>query len=74
VVYLGHEKEAALLLLPTTHGPTFPATLLEKALLARFPALQPPLAVLPGSRQVLSTRGARTIERALLQDWLGGNG
>jgi hypothetical protein len=74
VMYLGHEKEAALLLLPTTHSPNVPAALLEKALLSRFPALQPPFVVLPGSRQVLSTRGAQAIERAPLQAWLGGDG
>lgn len=74
VMYLGHEKEAALLLLPTTHGPNVPPALLEKALVSRFPALQPPLAVLPGSRQVLSTQGAQAIERGLLQAWLRGDG
>lgn len=73
VLYLGREPEAASLLLPTTHTVTVPAALLERALLKRFPQLGVPLAVLPGSRQVLSAFLARPLSRELLQARFGGD-
>jgi hypothetical protein len=72
VLYLGREPEAASLLLPTTLGTVMPAALLERALLQRFPQLGAPLAVLPGSRQVLSAFLARPLSRELLQERFGG--
>lgn len=72
VSYLGHEPGSSTLLLPTTHAPTFPVVLLEKALRSRFPAVPPPLAVLAGSRQVLSVREARVLQRDPLERWLKG--
>lgn len=73
VLYLGREPEAPSLLLPTTHEVSLPAALLERALLARFRPLGLPLAVLPGSRQVISAYQARPINRALLHEWWGGD-
>lgn len=70
VIYLGQDAETPALLLPTAVRPDFPAALLERALRAQFPASAPPLAVLPGTLQVVSLAGARTVARAKLQAWL----
>lgn len=72
VVYLGQDAEAPALLLPTALRPDFPAALLERAMRAQFPTVAPPLAVLPGTMQVVSLAGARTLARASLEAWLEG--
>jgi len=70
VVYLGRDPEAPALLLPTTHAVSVPAALLERALLAHFRQVAPPLAVLPELRQVISGNQARPVCRELLREWL----
>ncbi len=72
VIYMGQDAEAPALLLPTALRPDFPVALLERALRAQFPTVAPPLAVLPGTLQVVSMAGARTVARARLQAWLEG--
>ncbi len=72
VTYLGHDPEAPALLLPTAQRPDFPTALLERALRAQFPTVAAPMAVLPGTLQVVSLAGARTVARASLQAWLEG--
>ena len=72
VVYLGQDTEAPALLLPTALRPDFPAALLERAMQAQFPTAAPPLAVLPGTLEVISMAEARTVTRASLQAWLEG--
>ena len=72
VIYLGQDAEAPALLLPTALRPDFPTALLERAMRAQFPTAVPPLAVLPGTLQVVSMAGARTVARDRLQAWLEG--
>ena len=72
-IYLGQEAAAPALLLPTALQPDFPAALLERALRAQFPTVAPPFAVLPGTLQIVSLAGARTVARASLQAWLEGS-
>lgn len=72
VIYLGQDMEAPALLLPTALRPDFPVGLLERALRAQFPTVAPPLAVLPGSLQVVSLATARTVARTSLSAWLEG--
>jgi hypothetical protein len=72
VIYLGQDAEAPALLLPTALRPDFPVALLERAIRARFSAVVPPLAVLPGTLQVVSMAGARAVARDRLQAWLEG--
>lgn len=72
VVYMGQERDAPTLLLPTALRPDFPCALLERALRAQFPAAAPPLAVLPETQQVISLAAARTVARTSLQAWLEG--
>jgi hypothetical protein len=72
VLYLGQEAEAPALLLPTALRPDFPAALLERALKAQFPTLAPPVAVLPGTLELVSLADARTVTRTSLQAWLEG--
>lgn len=72
VVYLGQDAEAPALLLPTALRPDFPAALLERAVRAQFSTVAPPVAVLPGTQQVISVAGARTVARASVQAWLEG--
>jgi hypothetical protein len=72
VIYLGQDAEAPALLLPTALRPDFPVALLERALRAQFATVAPPIAVLPGTRQVISLAEARTVARASVQTWLEG--
>jgi hypothetical protein len=72
VLYLGQDAEAPALLLPTALRPDFPAALLERAVRTQFPAVAPPVAVLPGTQQVVSLAAARTVARANVQAWLEG--
>jgi hypothetical protein len=65
--YLGLDPEVPSLLLPTTHGPTVPLALLERALLARFPTAAIPLAVLPDL--LIPTGIARPLTRRALEQW-----
>jgi hypothetical protein len=69
VVMLGRDPRAPSLLVPTTHAPTLPFELLERALVGRFgPA---PLAVLPRLRRVVSLGCARPLEAAYLRAAIG---
>jgi hypothetical protein len=73
VVYLGRDPDSPLLLLPTTHGPSVPPQLLERALVARTDRsdpISPPLAVLLDPPLLVSTVEARPIARASLEAWL----
>ena len=72
VLYLGHDAEAPALLLPTALQPDFPEALMERAMQAQFPNVAPPIAVMPGTLQVVSLAGARTVVRASVQAWLEG--
>ncbi len=73
-VYLGRDPLAPSLLLPTHSEPSLNAALLERALLAAFPAYLPPLAVLISEQLILSANAARPISRDMLQDWLVSGG
>jgi len=68
-LYLGRDPQAPSLLLPTYLEPSLSAALLERALLAAFPA-HPPLALLPSEGTLLSANAARPILRSLLLAWL----
>ena len=70
VIYLGRDPAAPALLLPTVLSPSIPATLVEQAFLAQFPALRPPLAVFPQPGNVISLGTARRIARTTLLKWL----
>ena len=72
VIYLGQDAEAPALLLPTALQPDFPVALLERAVRTQFPAVAPPVAVLPGTLQVISLAGTRTVARASLKAWQEG--
>jgi hypothetical protein len=72
VVYLGQDAEAPALLLPTALRPDFPVALLERAIRAQFPTVAPPVAVLPGTLQVVSLAGARTVALASVEAWQEG--
>ena len=71
-VYLGRDPRAPSLLLPTHTEPALCAALIERALLAAFPAHLPPIALLPSERTILSANAARPISRTVLLDWLAG--
>jgi hypothetical protein len=81
-VYLGRDAEAPALLLPTTHEPSVPLPLVERALLARsarsagaaglsWPS--PPYAVLVDPPLLASVQAARPIVRKVLLAWLQEN-
>ncbi|MBC7808178.1 MAG: hypothetical protein H7145_18765 [Akkermansiaceae bacterium] len=73
-VYLGRDASAPSLLLPTTHAPSVPLPVLERAIRARFPELSVPLAVLPGGKTVVSVSECRKpMVRATLQAWKDAN-
>ena len=72
-LYLGQDPAAPGLLLPTTLEPSLPLPLFERALRQRYPELLPPLAVLPGSKLLMSLSGARPIAREMLLAWLEAN-
>ena len=70
-LYLGRDPLAPALLLPTRSEPTVPAAnLLERALLKRFSAFKPPLAILPDTLTVLSCYEARQLTRTRIEEWL----
>jgi hypothetical protein len=69
-VYLGRDPASPSLLLPTHSEPEIAPALFERAILARFPELAAPLAVLPGDSLVVSACEARPVERARLAAWL----
>ena len=71
-VYLGADPAAPGLLLPATHAPSVPASLLERALTRRFPHLARPLAVLASGEQVFSLAAARRVDPGVLRRWLEG--
>lgn len=71
-VYLGADPAAPGLLVPTTHAPSVPLPLLERALRRRFPELTPPLAVLAWGERVFSLAAARRVDPAMLRRWLEG--
>lgn len=73
-VYLGRDPSASALLLPTTHEPSLPLPLVERALIARaqrVPGVVPPLAVLLHPPRLASTADARPITRMKLLVWRG---
>ena len=72
--YLGRDPLAPSLLLPTHSESSLNSALLERALLAAFPATPPPVAVLQSENLVLSANGARPISRTFLLDWLANSG
>lgn len=73
VVYLGRDPAAPALLLSTTHAPSVPLPLLERALQHRFPDTAMPLVVLPPGDTVVSLSDCRRpIVRAILQKWIAG--
>jgi hypothetical protein len=72
VSYLGRDVEAPSLLLPTNARPSVPAALLERALLRRFAAIKPPLAVIVPETLVVSCAAALSLSRGHIQRWLGG--
>ena len=72
--YLGRDPLAPSLLLPTTHEPSVPLPLLERALVARalrVPNAPPPLAVLLDPPILASTLAAWPITRVRLLMWSG---
>jgi hypothetical protein len=75
-VYLGRDAEAPALLLPTTHEPSLPLPLVERALLARSAGsagvswTSPPYAVLVNPPLLASVQAARPIVRQVLNRWL----
>jgi hypothetical protein len=77
-VYLGRDTEAPALLLPTTHEPSVPLPLVERALLARSAGASgvswtsPPYAVLIDPPLLASVQAARPIVRQVLLAWLRG--
>ena len=74
VIYLGRDSSAPSILLPTTHAPSVPLPVLERAIRARFPELMMPLAVLPDGKTVVSVSECRKpMVRATLQAWKDGN-
>jgi hypothetical protein len=73
-IYLGRDPGAPSLLLPTTHEPSVPLPLLERALIARalrVPGAAPPLVVFPDPPLLASTLSARPLNRVMLMIWLG---
>lgn len=71
-IYLGRDPEAPSLLLPTTLAPAVPASLVERAIALRFPALVAPVALLPQLSMLASAAAARSVDRAVLTGWLQG--
>ena len=69
VLYLGRDRAAPSLLLPTALEPDVPAPLFERALLSRRDVAAP-LAVLVDPMLLVPLAGARPIDRALLTAWL----
>lgn len=69
-VYLAHESMTPALWLPTTLTTVTPLALLERALRARFPALEPPFAVLPQWNLVLPVGAAQSLSRRQLEEFL----
>jgi hypothetical protein len=68
--YLGRDPGAPSLLLPTTHAPPVPASLFERAIAARFPRAQVPLAVLSPEPLVIQLGPARPLSRRALSAFL----
>ena len=71
VVYLGRDRDAPALLVPTAWSPDVPVALLERALVARHALVSPPLAVLAGPPACVGAGEARPLERARLDAWAG---
>jgi hypothetical protein len=69
VEYVGRSPEAPSLLLPTCLEPGVGDALFERAV-ARTPGGEPPLAISPARRRVVSVAAARPIDRRRLSDWL----
>ncbi|NTX51772.1 hypothetical protein [Myxococcus sp. CA039A] len=69
-LYLGRDSAAPSLLLPCALAPDVVASLLERALLALAGDTATPLAVLPGSFQLVSVASARPVHRPTLVAWL----
>lgn len=69
-MYLGREVSAPSLLLPCALVPDVLASLLERALLTQVGNAATPLAVIPGSLQLVSVASARPVHRATLAAWL----
>ncbi len=69
-VYLGRDAAAPALLLPCNLAPDVAPSLLERALLARFPT-GTPLAVLPRMETLVPVGAARPVARETLAAWLG---
>lgn len=72
VLYLGHDADAAGLLMPTVLRPSVPAPLVERALQLRHPDLAPPVAWIPSGGMLIPAGGARSLDRGVLIQWLRG--
>jgi hypothetical protein len=72
LTYLGRDPDAPALLVPTTLTTAPHIALLEKALLAAYGALPPPLAILPQPARMIPLGAARPIARARLRSWADG--
>ena len=66
-IYLGRDPGAPSLAMPTTHQPSCPPALLERALNTR--GFASPLAILLEPPLVVPLRAARPIARATLEAW-----
>jgi hypothetical protein len=69
VVYLGRDRAAPQLYLPTTHEPAVPSSLIARAISRRYPRLPPPFAVLDEPRLIVSLAAAGPIDRQRLLAW-----
>lgn len=69
-LYLGRDAGAPRLLLSTALRPAVASELFERALLLRWPNLQPPIAVVASPRRVLSLAAALPIQRHVIRAWL----
>jgi hypothetical protein len=69
VEYLGRSPDAPALLLPTCLEPDAGEALFERAIV-RTPGGEPPLAISPARRRVLSVATARRLDRRRVSEWL----
>lgn len=68
-VYLGRDSSAPALLVPTTHRPSLPLPLIERAILSRRERLPAPVA-LTVNGLLVSGAEARPVSRPVLEAWL----
>ncbi len=72
-IYLGKDRKAGSLLVPTNMVPSVPIDALERSLAGRFADLAPPIVVLPAHGLVFSAAPALPLSRTRLARWLEQN-